>query len=227
MQDRYAGNIGDFGKLALLRCLTEGRRLAVCWYLCNGERDDERNDRSFDYLKRPDEFRHLAPDIFDALSKILAQGCGGSRSVAALEASGLLPDAIFHRTQVPRPLVLRPQWSDELIAAVSDADLVFLDPDNGIQGTRLGPKHVALSELAALRRPDRVIVFAQRQTGRRSQVSLLARQLWSIGCKRIELVRFRLIASRFYVVTDHDEARAERIGEFARKWGKWVKTYRF
>jgi len=123
--------------------------------------------------------------------------------------------------------VLRRQWSDELIAAVSDADLVFLDPDNGIQGTRLGPKHVALSELAALRRPDRVIVFAQRQTGRRSQVSLLARQLWSIGCKRIELVRFRLIASRFYVVTDHDEARAERIGEFARKWGKWVKTYRF
>jgi hypothetical protein len=227
MQDRYAGNIGDFGKLALLRCLTEGRRLAVCWYLCNGEGDDERSSRSFDYLKRPDEFRHLAPEIFDALNEVFAPGRGGSRSVAALEASGLLPDAIFHRTEVPRPLVLRRQWGDELVAAVSDADLVFLDPDNGIQGTRLSPKHVALSELAALRRPDRMIVFAQRQSGRRSQVSVLARQLWSIGCQRIELVRFRLIASRFYVVTDHDQTRAERIGEFARKWGKWVKTYRF
>lgn len=227
MQDRYAGNIGDFGKLALLRCLMEGRRLAVCWYLTNGERDDERNGRSFDYLTRPGEFRHLAPDIFDALSTISAQSCVGSRNVAALEASGLLPGAVFHRTEVPRPLALRRQWGDELVTAVGDADLVFLDPDNGIQGNRLSPKHVALSELAALRKQNRMIVFAQRQTGRRSQISLLAGRLWSLGFTRIELVRFRLIASRFYVVADHDQVWVERIGEFARKWGKWVKTYRF
>jgi hypothetical protein len=36
-----------------------------------------------------------------------------------------------------------------------------------------------------------------------------------------------LIASRFYVVTDHDEATAGRIAEFARKWGMWVEMYRF
>lgn len=227
MQDRYAGSIGDFGKLALLRCLMEGRRLAVGWYLTNGEGDEKRNGQSFDYLTRPGEFRHLAPDIFDALNTIVAQSCIGSRNVAALEGSGLLPGAVFHRAEVPRPLVLRRQWGDELVAAVGDADLVFLDPDNGIQGNRLSPKHVALAELAALRRPNRMIVFAQRQTGRRSQVSLLARRLWSMGFTRIEFVRFRLIESRLYVVTDHDEARVERIGEFARKWGKWVKTYRF
>ena len=227
MQDRYAGNIGDFGKLALLRCLMEGRRLAVCWYLTNGEKDDESNGKSFAYLNRPDRFRNLAPEIFDALDRTFAESHSGSRSVRALEASGLLPDAIFHRTEVPRLRGLRRQWGEELVAAVREADLVFLDPDNGIQGIRLSPKHVALCELTALRRPDRTLAFSQRQTGRRSQVSLLATQLWSIGCKRIELIRFRLIASRFYVVTDHDEATAERIKEFAKKWGNWIKTYRF
>ena len=228
MQDRYVGNIGDFGKLALLRSLMDGERLAVCWYLTNvaGEGEGKRDCKSFEYLKRPDEFRHLAPDIFDALANIVAGSAAGARGVEALEASGLLADALFHRTEVPRSLALRRKWGEQLVQAVSDADLVFLDPDNGIQGTRLSPKHVALSEIAALRRPDRTLIFVQRHTGRRSEIGFLANQLWSIGCKRIELVRFRLVASRFYVVTDHDDARAERIAGLARKWGKWVKMYR-
>jgi hypothetical protein len=226
MQDRYVGNVGDFGKLALLRCLMEGHRLAVCWYLTNGESESTHDSKTFHYLKRPDEFRHLAPEIFDGLTDIVEGSPAGTRGVEALEASGLLADTLFHRTQVPRSLALRLRWSEQLVQAVSEADLVFLDPDNGIQGTRLGPKHVALSEIAALRRQDRTLVFAQRHTGRRSEVRFLANQLWSIGCKRIELVRFRLVASRFYVVTDHDDAKAERISDLARKWGKWVKIYR-
>jgi len=177
-------------------------------------------------LKRPEEFRHLAPGIFDTLANIVEGSPAGTRGVEALEASGLLADALFHRTEVPRSLALRRRWSEQLVQAVSEADLVFLDPDNGIQGTRLSPKHVALSEIAALRRQDRTLVFVQRHTGRRSEVGFLANRLWSIGCKRIELVRFRLVASRFYVVTDHDDARAERIADFARKWGKWVTMYR-
>jgi hypothetical protein len=123
-------------------------------------------------------------------------------------------------------LSLRLKWSEQLVQAVSEADLVFLDPDNRIQRSRLGPKHVALSEIAALRRPDRTLVFAQRHTGRRSEVNFLANQLYSSGCKRIELVRFRLVASRFCLVTDHDKERGMRIGDFARKWGKWAKMYR-
>ncbi len=37
MQDRYAGDVGDFSKLSLLRALADGRRLAVCWYLVPNE----------------------------------------------------------------------------------------------------------------------------------------------------------------------------------------------
>jgi hypothetical protein len=150
----------------------------------------------------------------------------GTRGVTALEASGLPADALFHRTEVPRSLSLRLKWSEQLVQAVSEVDHVFLDPDSGIRGSRLSPKQVALSELVALRRQDRTPVFAQRHTGRRSEVNFLANQLCSSGCKRIELVRFRLVASRSYVVTDYEEERGMRIADFARKWGKWAKTYR-
>jgi hypothetical protein len=111
MQDRYVGNVGDFGKLALLRCLMPGRRLAVCWYL-TGSENDGKPGKGFDYLDRPDEFRHLAPEIYDALRNIVAGACAGARGVTALESSGLLADALFHRTQVPHASALRRSWGE-------------------------------------------------------------------------------------------------------------------
>ena len=32
MQDRYAGDIGDFVKLGLLRALSSGCKLGIAWY---------------------------------------------------------------------------------------------------------------------------------------------------------------------------------------------------
>jgi hypothetical protein len=83
MQDRFVGSVGDFAKLALLRCLMRGQKLAVCWYLTNGG-GSERDSKSFDYLKRPDEFRHLAPEIFDGLTNLVAGSPAGMRGVEAL-----------------------------------------------------------------------------------------------------------------------------------------------
>jgi hypothetical protein len=226
MKDRYVGNVDDFGKLALLQQLMEGRRLAVCWYM-TGPHDEAppHHDRSFSYLHRPDEFRHLAPGIFDALKALVNDTPADLRRLKRLETSGLLEASVFHGRVVPKRASSREVWAKELVQSVSEADLVFLDPDNGIQGKRLTRKHVAMFELSALRRPDRTLVIAQRQLGRRAGV--LAQELQSLGCQRVELIRFRLISSRFYVVADHDAAMSERIASFARKWGNWVKIYGF
>jgi hypothetical protein len=151
MQDRFVGNIGDFGKLALLRCLMGGRRtLAVCWYLTNGESGSKHDGKCFDYLKRADEFRHLAPEIFDALTSIVERAPAGTRGVEALEGSELLADAIFHRTTVPRPLRLRRAWSEQLVQAVREADLVFLDPDNTLFDELFAVRGLASLSVASL-----------------------------------------------------------------------------
>ena len=227
MQDRWTGNIGDFGKLALLRHLMEGRQLAICWYLTNGLSEQPNEGKYFDYLKHPAEFRHLAPEIFDTLKQIVDSGETDMHRIDALENCGLLNGTLFHRREVPRRASLREIWARDLVDSISEADLVFLDPDNGIEGNRVTPKHVALSEIAALRREDRALVLVQRQSGRQSEAKFLAERLRSLGCRRIELIRFRLISSRFFVVADHDNVISDRIASFSRKWGKWVNTYWF
>jgi hypothetical protein len=227
MQDRWVGNIGDFGKLALLRHLMGGRRLAICWYMTGQRSDAAEHDRYFAYLERSDEFRHFAPEVFDALKRIARGAPTDLRRIAVLEASGLLEGAAFHGIEVPKRAHLRKRWAQELVHSIDDADFVFLDPDNGIQGKRLTPKHVALSEIAALRRPDRMIMLGQRQSGRQSEPRYLAECMQSLGCRRIELIRFRLVSSRFYIVADHAAAVSEQIEAFSRRWGNWVSTYVF
>jgi hypothetical protein len=225
MQKQYVGTVGDLGKLALLRQLMEGRQLAVCWYLTGDELDDTLPRRYFNYLDRPGDFRNLAPEVFDALKDIVEDPLVQC-PIGALRATGILGSALFHGKPVPKRARLRHNWAHELVQSVTAADLVFLDPNNGIQGTRLTPNHVALAELAALRRQDRVLVVAQRQSGRRSDARFLRDRLRSLHCERIELIRLRLGFSRFYVVADHDEEMSKRIAAFAKKWGSLVKTYR-
>jgi hypothetical protein len=225
MQVGQIGGIGDFGKFALLRHLMKDRRLAVCWYLTGESDATNGRDRHFEYLKRPDEFRHFAAELFDQLVEF----DGGSHALidplTEFYMSRILENAVFLRQQVPRPASLRQQWLDALVESVRGTNLVFLDPDAGIQGKRLTPSHVALAEIAALRSPDRALIIGHQQSGRRSEVKFIADQMRSLGCDPVEIIRLRLVTSRFYVIADHDAAITELIATFVRKWGDRVKSY--
>jgi len=227
MHIRHIGGIVDFGKFALLRQVMQNRRLAVCWYL-TGVNDKARDhERHFCYLRRADEFRHLAPELFDQLAELVADRCTLADPLTALQRSGVLGNAVFLRQEVPKQTSLRPLWAEGIVHSVSGAGLVFLDPDNGIQGQRLTNRHVALAEIAALRRKDRVLIVGHDQSGRKAEVKYLADQMKSLGCDIVEIIRLRLVTSRLYVIVDHDTAMAELTAIFVRKWGHWVKSYRF
>jgi len=88
MQDRYAGDVGDFGKFSLLRTLlcSSNYRLGVVWYLYP---DESHNDdgRHIDYLDKID-YKMCDVSLVKKLSDIINKG----RSVKALEDADLLPD---------------------------------------------------------------------------------------------------------------------------------------
>jgi len=226
MQDRQIGGIGDFGKLALLRHLMKDRRLSVCWYLTAGWKDGKDSKRHFDFLNRPNEYRHLAPEVFDALLQ-LDGGWGASTDrLTKLHMSRILGNAVFLRQEVPIRAPSRRQWLEVLVESVRGTNLVFLDPDYGIEGKRLTAGHVALAEIAALKTPGRALIIGHQQSGRRSEVRFLAEQVRSLGCSPIEIVRLRLVSSRFYVIADHDSAMSELLSTFVKKWGDRIKCYR-
>ena len=154
MQDRYVGDIGDFAKYGLLRALCEGRQLGVAWYL---RLDETHNDHSMQigYLCRPEVWRHLDPELFDALEDIINQWQTGvrERTVDEIRERNLLPGAVFAGeflyTDLRRPNWRQPgvweanrlaelkhawraDWFEDVMAQLDGCDIVYADPDNGL-----------------------------------------------------------------------------------------------
>ena len=227
MKIQLVGGVGDFGKFALLRHLMPGRRLAVCMYLTGARDEAKDHSRHFDYVGRPEQFRHLCPELFDQLAEFVNIRCATRDPLTALQRSRVLENAIFLRYEVPKQVSLRPPWAELLVNSVSDANLVFLDPDRGVQGNRLTNRHVALAEISALRRKGRALVIGHHKSGRKAEVKYLADQMKSLGFDMVEIVRLRLAASYFLIILDQDEAMADVTATFIRKWGDRVKSYRF
>lgn len=102
MQDRYAADIGDYVKLAILRRLGIGHQLDVLWWLYPDEAHNA-DGKHISYLAMPELWRRRDPGLFDALKVIVEEN---RRNVAALEAAQLFPQANFS-TRLFRPLAAR------------------------------------------------------------------------------------------------------------------------
>lgn len=137
MQNRYVGDVGDFAKYSLLRALRAGRptlTLGVFWYLYP---DEEHNGdgRHIGYLDQP-ALRDRDIETHRALAEFVRSG---SRSIAAVERSSILRGASFYSNCVAiregpaARLAHRSSWFDNGLAALSGADILFFDPDNGIE----------------------------------------------------------------------------------------------
>lgn len=173
MQDRYAGDLGDFPKFGLLRQLCDGDdnvaglQLGVVWYLVP---DESHNDdgKHIAYLRADSPhavyLRSLDRRLYDQLAGVVHSV---ERSTAALEAAGVLPpgtktfgkpldfSTLAARGSADR-LSYRKSWIEDALAATAGCDLVFADPDNGIRRSSHSTdrtrtkavKHAYLDELA-------------------------------------------------------------------------------
>lgn len=112
MQDRYTGDIGDFGKLGLLRQLDmAGFHIGVNWYLVPDE--NHNNDGlHIGYLKK-ESFRSCDELLWRQLGKIVDSGM---RQVSALEGDDLLAAIYyakpldFSRLDKPSRDTVRREW---------------------------------------------------------------------------------------------------------------------
>ena len=130
MQDRYAGDIGDFGKFHLLRNLFNhnGYKLKQIWYMYPDE--SHNNDGMYiDYFKKVQ-----GCDI--TLEKSFRQLVQNNRNVKALEDLKLLHNCEYFSKLVNEngkdKLDFRQKWFAEALHFSKKADFIFVDPDNGI-----------------------------------------------------------------------------------------------
>lgn len=250
MQDRYTGDVGDFGKYGLLRALRgnepEHLRLGVIWYRTNRsivEADPTGDGRHTSYLDSKNEprFRGCDAPLYDALRGLVRNN---DRRVAAIAKSGLLGvDTRFHETFVPvlragvrreEKLYARQKWMESALRSTHDCQVVFLDPDNGLEAESVpktssrAPKYAYLDEVKAIhRRRQSLVVYhhlSRQGTHREQVVGWRDRLQRELGHADIFALRFRRGTARaFFIVANggHSLLLRERIEALVESpWGQ-------
>lgn len=174
MQDRYTGDIGDFGKLGLLRQLSNrtGLSIGVNWYLVPDEVHNG-DGRHIGYLQNAG-FRSCDEALWRTLGQIVSSG---RRKVAALEEAGILPAVFysdvldFSNTTKQERASIRREWHTMASERLRKCDVVFTDPDNGLivpsaEGTIKSNKFVLPFELAGYFQAGSSVVYYQHKARR-------------------------------------------------------------
>lgn len=163
MKEQYVGDVNDYRKYALLRLLSRsGLKLGVCWMLTP---NDERSDgNKLGYLDQTKQEQH-DPELFALLRRVRDEP--DARRLILIEGSEILPGAVFVNTIVPEPLFERQLWFKQASAALVETDLIFVDPDNGLEvssvgkGRRNSSKYVYRDELASTYRAGHSLLVYQ------------------------------------------------------------------
>ena len=269
MQNRYVGDLGDFGKYGLLRALCTPRgtnlglplqeglawhpipsenigeaahegytmplwspedlatdqylSLGVLWYLVP---DEDHNDdgKYIQYLDlsaaNQQRYRLCDPILYDALHKIVHSG---RRNISSIRESQVLPSGTrfyeaelsFNEPSGQRPIpredrvTHRKTWLLKGLEATHGCDLVFIDPDNGLE-VKVGPnemrglKYVFFDELVPfLQRNQSLVIYHHigRQGSALDQIrGRLAQIKEKLGCTSFALLYHRGSARAFFVV---------------------------
>lgn len=152
MKEQYVGDINDYRKYALLRRLQAGSdvHIGVCWMLTPS---DGRTDGSLtSYLNKPNYERH-DPKLYGLLRKVM-RGPDPCR-LQRMEENGIIAGATYHNAVVPDRFAARVVWFKRALAKLSATDLIFFDPDNGLdvrsrpKGRLNSSKYLYRDELAA------------------------------------------------------------------------------
>jgi hypothetical protein len=238
MQNRYVGDIGDYVKLAILRALSPGRRLGIAWWLFpdSGTAGDGRH---ISYLDAETKWQDLDPPLYDALKQVVASG---SRKVTALEDANLLPGSIYFSEEIPtgatpnQTRTQREAWFARCQAQLAGCDLVFLDPDNGLEpktfslGAKKGGKSVSLAALVALRQPGRALVVYHHHT-RRAEGHVVELRYWAnrlreSGFDRVDALRASPYSPRAFFLLNADDKMRDRAEFLSERWGGLISWYR-
>lgn len=219
MQNKYVGDIGDFGKFLLLKSVSSGFRLGVNWCLVEDETNNN-DGRFIDYLNddsESNEYKALDSDLYEALKAIVKNG---ERHISKIEELKLL-DSVDSKTQFfdePRlsPLI---DWHNRSLEHLECSEIIFYDPDNGLEIPSVkiddspSKKYLFFEEVKAAYDAGKSIIIYQHTTREgkvEEQIIKRCQQLTSrvsIPIRNMAVARFRRKQSRFYLILFQEKHR--------------------
>lgn len=165
MQERYLGDSHDYAKYALLRHLSGAlsARIGLNWYLTHSALVDKAGNN--DGEKR----HHFASRKWagwegELLEQLAPLQLFADRQLSNFYQLGILPSETVY-FDVPVATSDRSVWHQSARSALSGADLIFIDPDNGFEvlsmTQRTKPKYALYSEVTDFLSDNKIVVAIQ------------------------------------------------------------------
>lgn len=162
MQHKYFGDIGDLGKYGLLKHIaSSGYKLGVNWCLYPPENN---NDGQYINYFTNARLKECDIDVFEALQKLMSKWKNNpsenERHLKLVKEHNIIGSDFIEYLEEPEltgdkreRLQAYEDWHKTGYEALSNADLIFFDPDNGLEvksspkGSFKGPKYVFIDHL--------------------------------------------------------------------------------
>ena len=170
MQNRYVADIGDYGKYGLLRSFEDtSLKLGLNWYLAPDESHNA-DGKHISYLNQ-EKYSKYDPELYIILKEIITTGI---RDVKHIQASTIFqPTTIYYSDVLDFSSEkdfrvrkrIRDIWHNKALNTLKDCDIIFLDPDNGLQSNSVsltsgkGNKYIGIEELRDYCRLGKSIIF--------------------------------------------------------------------
>lgn len=229
MQDSYIGDIGDYGKYGLLRevCNTP-ISLSVNWYKVTPSKIGKQDDGKYiNYLHSPSVYGEYDNSLFNSLYKIVITE--QDRRIERIEQENL-----FSSIYYSEPLCSsRNLWHAQALHKTKGTDVVFLDPDNGLEtsmmykNNRSTEKHVKWEELRDYyNRGQSVIMYQHRPQMCKKEKCIENVMNFNntyLCADYVKLLEFPKFTNRFYFMfihKNHITTFDNICNAMTNKWGK-------
>ena len=131
MKNQYFGDINDYKKYGILRTLSSGGKIKIDVCRMLTEDNDNNEGKFIDYLTKPDKFRKYDPELFDSLSYSVKEI--KQRKVTLASELNLIENALYYDKFLTDYVSEREKYFSDFKEYSRDCDLLFFDPDNGIE----------------------------------------------------------------------------------------------
>jgi hypothetical protein len=228
MKDQYFGDINDYRKYGLLRalCAQSKLRLGVCWMLTP---NDNRSDgKHIGFLDEPANWQRYDVELFQKLKASMRAG----RRIAHTRDFDILDDFVEAREHVPDARVAREVFFKRATEQLASAELVFFDPDNGLDvrsrqpGRKNSNKYLVRAELAATFSRGKSVLLYQHfiRENRESFITRIANELQIlVQCRVVHTFRTSHVVFFLLPQAAHLEPLTQAAKDAADRWAGQIE----
>ncbi len=231
MKNQYFGDINDYKKYGILRLLSDqGRtKIGVCWMLTEDRRKTD--GMRIGYLHQPERWRSFDEPLFDALKNAVVDR--ERRNVSCVQRENLIPHATYYSRFLTDGN--REVFFTEFEEVSNGMDLIFFDPDNGMEVSSVPPgapgshKYLSWVELTrSFSRGHSLLVYQHfPRMERKKFTTLMVRTLRrKTGAKTMYSLETGSVVFFLLLQRHHAEIFDDAVKQIQRRWEKEIIVHK-